>query len=295
MSLRDLRRAWVLNFDAEFELESGPRYTPTENMRARNVELARRFRTTLPPTDIVIAPALDSCPVDCRSSEPQIRGVAWCPTPRALDILRRAELPLPHAPSFEALRRVHDREFAWSLADDELGGALRGTTLEEIEAHVANPGPTGEWLLKRAFGVAGRGQRPLHGGKLTAPDRAWILASLRRAPLYVEPRVHITRELSVHAWARERTEIRSIRETRVGPNRAWIDSERALRLDAALEYALVTTGERAGAALIAAGYHGPFGIDAYEWRTRTGTTALRALSEINPRYCMGWDADDDWG
>lgn len=295
MSACGLRRAWVLNFDAEFELECGPRYTPTENMRARSVELARRFRSTLPPTDIVIAPALDSCPVDRQSSEPRFRGVAWCPTPRALYALQRAELPLPPAPSFETLRRVHDREFAWRLAGDELGSVLRGTTLEEIEAHVASPGPTGEWLLKRAFGVAGRGQRPLHAGKLTAPDRAWIVASLRRAPLYVEPRVHITRELSVHAWAREHTEIRSIRQARVGPNRAWIDSERASSLDAALEHALVSTGERVGAALIAAGYHGPFGIDAYEWRTSTGTTALRALSEINPRYCMGWDADDDWG
>jgi hypothetical protein len=181
------------------------------------------------------------------------------------------------------------------LAEGELESVLRATTLGEIESHVSSPGMTGEWLLKRAFGVAGRGQRPVRAGKLTDVDRAWVLASLRRAPLYVEPRVPIGREFSIHAWARERVDLRSIREQRVGPNRAWLESRRAVGLERTIERSLIDTGERVGAALIAAGYRGPFGVDAYAWETNTGAFALRTLSEINPRYCMGWDADDDWG
>ncbi len=285
-------RVWVLNFDAEFELEAGVRTTPTQAMRARTLDIARTFATALDPEDIVLAPELEARRLDGARSE--AHGVAWCPTPRALEILKRAHIPRPIAPPFDTLRQVHDREFAWKLADGELPGVLRATTLAEVEAHVEARGLTGQWLMKRAFGVAGRGQRAIHFGKLTDSDRAWVLASLRRAPLYIEPRLSIVRELSMHGWARESVEIRSIREQRVGLHRAWIESRRASNLDASIERTLIDTGERVGCALIAANYRGPFGIDAYEWQTPSGVLALRTLSEINPRYCMGWDKDDRW-
>jgi hypothetical protein len=293
MSALHLRRAWVLNFDAEFELERGARYTPTRAMRARTLEIAHTFATTLDPEDVVMAPEIEARTRG--ESKADVRGFAWCPTPRALEIFERARIIPPMAPSFETLRRVHDREFAWKLAGGELGGVLRATTLAEVEGHVNMPGLTGQWLCKRAFGVAGRGQRAVQSGKFTDADRAWVLASLRRAPLYIEPRVSIVRELSIHAWALDKTDIRSIREQRVGSNHAWIESHRAMSLEAAIEKSLVDTGERVGRALIAEGYRGPFGVDAYEWQTKTGVLALRTLSEINPRYCMGWDADDGWG
>ncbi|MEZ4246848.1 MAG: hypothetical protein R3B99_01200 [Polyangiales bacterium] len=49
-----------------------------------------------------------------------------------------------------------------------------------------------------------------------------------------------------------------------------------------------------GHALAEAGYFGPFGVDAYEWRTPEGGRALRTLGEINARFCMDWDALDGW-
>ncbi|UJR85820.1 hypothetical protein [Sandaracinus amylolyticus] len=283
-----MARAWVLNLDAEHELELGSRYTPSRELRARVRAIGIALTPSLERGDVVIdsdEPALDSA-----SFAPR----AWCPTPRALAMLARAGVPIADAPGFETLRAVNERGLAATLAGDELPGCLRATELETIRAHVARPGPSGEWLLKRAFGVAGRGQRPLHPGAISDADRAWIVASLRRGALYVEPRVEITRELSVHAWvARGRVEVRSIREQRV-QDRAWVGCELARDLPSEIENALIDTAERVGRALSGARYHGPFGVDSYLWRTSSGAIAVRTLGEINARYCMGWDTRDGW-
>lgn len=288
-------RAWVLNLDAELELEAGARYTPSEGVRAQVLARARALAATLPAEDVVITPRpteRDSVALDVTGRAP----AAWCPTPRALRALGGAGLALPDVPSAEVLRRVHERGFAHALSEGELPGAIRALDPDAIAAHVSAPGATGEWLLKRAFGVAGRGQRPVRAGALSDADRSWITASLRRGDaLYVEPRVAILREHSVHGWAmRGRAELRSIREQRVSPDRAWTSSEPARALDPGVERALVDAAERAGAALCAAGYHGPFGVDAYLWRAADGRTMLRTISEINARFCMGWDARDGW-
>ena len=53
---------------------------------------------------------------------------------------------------------------------------------------------------------------------------------------------------------------------------------------------LVPEAERVAAALSAAGYFGPFGVDAYTYRERGGAIALQPRSEINARYTMGFAA-----
>ena len=277
-----MRRGWVLNFDAEDELERGPRHTPGRTMQARLIELARQVAPTLGPGARVLEPALHE------AGDGIERTHAWCPTPRALAALRRAGLTPPAAPSFDILRRVNERGFAFTLAGDELPDVRRATRLEEVEALVGQRGPTGRWRLKRGFGVAGRGQRPVEAATLGAPDRAWVEASLRRGALYVEPEVEIEREFSVHGWVGRGVSLRSIRAAKV-VDRAWVSSTLAVDLDPRTEHALTDTALRVGRALEDAGYHGPFGVDAYAW-----SGGLRTLSEINARYCMGWDARDGW-
>ncbi len=282
-------RAWVLNFDAEYELEARGRYTPTGAMRAQVRALTAQVAKTLPQGDLVIDP---DAPRDASWFEPR----AWSPTPRAIALLRAAGLALEGAPSLETLARVNERGFAFALADpDELPGALRAITIEQVEAHVASPGPTGEWLLKRAFAVAGRGQRPVHPGALSTEDRAFVAASIaRHGAIHVEPRVSIARELSVHGWVEDRrVRLTSIREQELARG-AFVGSRRVDdALPASTRDPLEATASRVGAALAAAGYHGPFGVDAYEWE-HGGVRRLRTLSEINARYCMGWDDEDGW-
>lgn len=255
-----MSRAWVLNFDAELELERGATYTPTRAMEARVRELAGRF--PLPAGDVPIERA-----------RPGDRAFAWCPTPRAIAAFERAGLAPPPAPPFEVLRAVNERGFALALDDF----ACRVTSIEDAIERTAR----GDWLAKRAFGMAGRGQRPLRA-PIREDDRRWIAASLRHG-LYLEPRVAIARELSVHGWVTDRVVIKTARLQRV-VDRAWVGSEIVRGPDAIYDAA-----ERAGAALLAAGYFGPFGIDAFEH-----AGGLRALSEINARYCMGWDEHDGW-
>ena len=62
---------------------------------------------------------------------------------------------------------------------------------------------------------------------------------------------------------------------------------RTAELLPAEELRLVDAAEQTAAALSAAGYFGPFGIDGYRYSI-DGQVAFCALSEINSRYSMGF-------
>lgn len=275
--------AFVLNFDAELELARVGRYQRATTMTARIVVLANAMKPTLPAGSVVIDPLSEKALFDATA-------IAWCPTPSALRSIRAAGLTPPEASAPSVLAHVNARPFAFALAPEELSGAVLAR--DETSAHAAIDRP-GSWLLKRCFGVSGRGQRPVRGGERNAHDDAFVAASLREdGALVIEPRVSIARELSVHAWATERVQVRSIRAQHVDAHGAFVSSAH-VELEASLRDPLVRTAERVGEALIAAGYFGPFGVDAFVYRT-AGALALRTLSEINARYCMGWDAIDGW-
>lgn len=278
------RLAFVLNLDAELELEAGRRYAPTRAMTERVHATALAMRASLPADAVVIEPLAEAVPAGATP-------VAWCPTPRAVTAFERAGIARPSCPSSEVLARVNERGFAHSLSEDTFS-AVRATTEEQVLDVLARPGA---WLLKRGFGFSGRGQRPVHGGRASDADRAFVRASLARGQaLYVEERAAIERELSVYAWALPgRVAIRSIRTQDVDARGTFLATRHAERLEASVRDALERTATKVGNALLAAGYVGPFGIDSY-LHVRHGRVELRALSEINARFCMGWDAHDGW-
>ena len=275
--------AWALELDADLELAHGrPGFTPQDTLRswshAVRVALAPSF-----PTGDVILDLHD----DARALG--LAGRCFCPTPRSLARLGRAGAILPDAPSFEVLRRVNARAFAFALG--HLDGAVCATTVLEVERALATEG---RWLLKRAFGFAGRGQRRIDVGReapIGEADRAWIEASLRIGELVIEPRVSIELEVGLHgllgpdgAIERGRATVQDVdsagqwRGSRVASPGELTDEERA-----ALERAF----EESASALRAAGYFGPFGIDAFRYDD-AGTARFHRLSEINARYSMGW-------
>lgn len=279
------RLAFVLNLDAEHELEAGARWTAPLSLRARLAEIAKAMR--LPDGAVLLTPGT--------ILPPGFEGRLWCPTPRAVAQLRAAGAVVPDVPSFDVVRRVNERGFAAALAEGELEPTLCAQTLQAIEAFVAAPGPTGRWRLKRGLGASGRGQRTLDAGELSDDARAWIRNATRFGPLYVEPHVTIERELAVYGWARRErgVELTGIRGQTTDARGHFL---RCGRIDAGDcgEHArpLLEAAERVGAALLAAGYDGPFGIDGYLHRSPRGALRLRAISEINARYCMGWDERD---
>jgi hypothetical protein len=284
--------AWVLNLDAEDELAS-PRgaHTPSPAMRARIAALVPRLAGLVAAGDVV----LDYGVADAGAGEAGVArghvGGAWCPTPRARERLARAGATLSPAPSFDVLRAVNDRAFCAALGQTLDGAAFETTAAAAIEQLER---ARGAWLLKRPFGFAGRGRRPVRGGALGDDDRAWIAASMRdQGGLQIEPRVTIDRDFAIHGALDASGVVRLGTPTvqRCDERGAWVETRLAAPPDLAAdeERALLAEATRAASALRAAGYFGPFGVDAFRYRDAPGG-ALRfnPRSEINARYSMGW-------
>lgn len=274
------RFAWVLNLDAEFELEK-----PSFNATDRLLEQLRTFgaasRALLGPDDVLIR---DGVP-----DPSAFIGRAWCPTPRALAAMRAARItPEPH-PSAAVLRRVNHRRFAV-----ELGGGLPRQryvpTRSELDALLARADRP--LLLKRPLAFAGRGQMRFYGS-LDAKQSAWIDASLRSndGGLVIEPLVEPSAEFSLHGfiWQDGRFELGRICRQEISERGVF----RAIRLATSDELsplernALEQRAALVAAALANSDYFGPFGIDAYRYQL-DGAIDFCSLSEINARYSMGF-------
>ena len=286
-------RAWVLNLDAEYELEASGPYTPRKGVRrlvATHVDALAR--ALVRPGDVLID---EAGPPDPRAAG--LPGFAWCMTPRARALLERAGALPVDAPAFDVLRAVNRRAFATDVRASFLAEAGLeafdkdlARTLEETLALVARPSPAG-WLVRRPFGTAGRGRRRLHAGRPDAGELAWLRASLRLGPLIVEPFVSVSREFTrsglVHRDGRVECAGPGLQATtRTG---AWTRTEVASRGDVtrAHDEALEAVCLAAGESLAAAGFFGPFGIDAFLYRTGD-REVLNPLSEINARRTMDW-------
>jgi hypothetical protein len=269
--------AWVLNLDADHELARPQGYSPSPAVLARSRELAATIEGLLFPGDVMVDDA----------AARGLPGRAWCPTPRALELLRRAGAEAPPAPSLEVLRAVNDRRFCAALGQT-LPGAAFVDRLEEVGERVAKAAPGG-WLLKRSHGFSGTGQRRVRSGGLSEPDRRWAEASLRRGGLQVEPLCEPIVEVSLHGFIGEGLVIGEPTVQACTAQGAWMKSARATAeaLEPSERAALREELERVAAALGEAGYFGPFGVDAYRYRLGVDVR-FNPRSEVNARYSMGW-------
>jgi len=129
---------------------------------------------------------------------------------------------------------------------------------------------------------------------LSADDRRWLADGLRLGGLLGEPWLEIERELCLHGIIDRAGGVRlgCPCAQRVDAWRAWTASEPLApgELPEAWRRALEGSAERAAEALFRAGYFGPFGIDAYSWRTARGGLELNPLGELNARFTMGFSA-----
>jgi hypothetical protein len=272
--------AWVLNLDAELELEK-----PSFNARTRFLEQLAHYgggsRALLGPRDVLLGDQKDA------PDSSGLVGRAWCPTPRALSRMRAARVtPEPHPP-VEVLRRVNHRLFAV-----ELGGGLpeqhyveRRPELESLLARREHP-----WLLKRPLAFAGRGQQRAYGS-LDEKQWSWVDASFRASGLVVEPLVVPTLEVSLHGfiWCDRRYELGRVCVQEVSDRGVFrgIRLARPGELSPAESDALATRAAKVAEALAGAGYFGPFGVDGYRY-VLNGASGFCALGEINARYSMGF-------
>lgn len=289
-------RAWVLNLDAEHELEARSTYAPSDRVRAIVAKQSAHLVGPLVAAgDVVVTEEGLANDPTLRERVAGLDGLAWSPTPRARALLERAGARVAAAPGVGVLRAVNARPFAAIVREPLASSSFAkhvALDRDAVLARLAEPSRLG-WLVRRTYGAAGRGRRRIAAGRPSAAELAWIDASLRLGPLVVEPWVEVLREHTRSGWVGVDGAV-SISEPcfqDVDAHGAWTSTRRAeLDLvvradDARLEAACAA----AGAALAAAGYHGPYGIDAFHHRALDGAgVVLNPLSEINARFTMDW-------
>lgn len=267
--------AWVLNLDAEDELALGGfAHTPAPKMAERIRALVPRLSALVGSSRILFPSPLGGE----GQGEGTCVGWAWSPTRFALKVMTDAGVtPAPHPP-MSVLCRVNHRRFSAALGQT-LPGAQYVESLSSL--------PAGNWLLKRPYGYAGRGRRKVTGD-LLAGDRAFIAASTDG--LQVEPWVERTHDFAIHGYlnADGTCDLGHPTLQHVDETGAWQSTERTDVLMPTELAALHYEAHRSAQALHAAGYFGPFNLDAYRWRDAEGHERFQPRSEINARYSMGW-------
>ncbi len=287
--------AWVFNLDAEDELlrRAGP-HTPTKVMRARVEALLPQLSALMQPGDEVLWPFSTEA---VSKSVHAKTGRAWCPTRWALEQMGRAGLEVPNAPEPEILRRVNHRRF--TAQPWELPGAEFVTTFERLVTvlgdakTLASVSVERNWLMKRPLGYAGRGRRKIAAGVMREVDRAWVEAALRDGDgLQVEPLVDRLVDFGLHGALAADGALTLGHPTVsvIDASGTWLSSQRAgpTALTDAERKELESAARATAQSLTDAGYFGPFGIDAFRWRSPDGSIHFQPRCELNARYSMGW-------
>jgi len=149
---------------------------------------------------------------------------------------------------------------------------------------------TGQWVAKAPFSAAGR-ERVRFAAP--APDARTRIERLlaRYSELLLEPWVERVLDLGCAGLVGDSLEVFPPHRLECDASgvfrAAVIDDSGARVADPPVLAALRDSARAAGDALAAAGYRGPFSIDAYLWRDRSGSLRLQRLSEINARLTFG--------
>lgn len=276
------RIAWLLNLDADRELQDPVRYQPVELASVRP-DWRARMADLIAPEDIIIPssdPHAASCVVQC-----------FCPTPSALAAVAALGLSAPDAPALSVLQRVNDRAFCAQLGQ-HLPCASFVRDMAALERQLATASPSGRYVIKRAFSFAGREQRRVEQGALDASTRGFCERSFERGEgVQVEPWLARSADFSRHGYL-SRTGALAI-----GPTREQRCDQHGRFLGVAVDAPNATPQETellaaelqlTAAALHDAGYFGPFGVDAFRYHLPDGSTAFNARCEINARFTMGY-------
>jgi hypothetical protein len=209
--------------------------------------------------------------------------------------LHEAVWCLPVAPP-EVVARVAHRGFCLELAQ-ERGWALPGARLVSGPGEIETGVTPGAWVVKAPFSAAGR-ERLVGAGPEALSDRR-VRRRLERlfarhGSLLLEPWVERTADFGAAGFVTpEATRLVTVHRQEVGRDGAFRRirpggvGEAPSGLGPGERDLLETAFHTAARALRAAGYAGPFGIDAFRWRRAGGGESFHPLCEINPRLTFG--------
>jgi hypothetical protein len=279
-----VKLAWVMNLGADEELRrytSGGR-TPALGALDRGVltQVAAR-------RDVLDALTRGGPIVGLDTVDKGLEGRAFAATPLALAALTAAGAQPCDAPPIDVLARVNHRAFCAALGPT-LPAASYVTSLSALEAAWASADWQGPWVVKHPHGYVGRLRHMTQA--LDAGTRDFARRCLDEAGgVAIEPWVERTADYALHGYIARAGAVFVGEPTaqRCDARGAWRGSSRAHDLEPHEETALRGELERVADALRAAGYFGPFGVDAFRY-LRDGRPAFHPRVEINARYTMGW-------
>lgn len=284
-------RLWVLNLDAELELMRPTGYHPTKTSLAACARFSTPARALLGPHDRELVRG-EKTKGAARNDLDATRGYvgeAWCPTPSVVSLLERAGAPIEHTTPLSCLQTVNHRSFHAALGQT-LPDATFERDLPSVAAKLEQPSPHG-WLVKRGFGFASRGVRRIPT-PLTQDDARWLTHALVYGGVQVEPWVPIIAEFSLHGYiSRDNTQYGCPCRLADGAESVYVHAlvgdEDPVALSTSEYEALRHEASRTACELKAAGYVGPFGIDAfaYSWQ---GKRVFNPRSEVNARYTLAY-------
>ena len=282
--------AWVLNLDAEEEYARGRGYTPKQRIHKIARQQARALTGSLiQPDDLII---------DARNKDENkglakgLRGLAWSPTPWAQTHLHEANAKVPQPPAFQVIQDVNSKLFCQAV--ETSAPRLKKHVERSVDGilHTLSNTPDKSWLLRRPYGVAGRGRILMQGEPQSNKELRWLIASIEVAPMVMEPHVHVLLEVSTCGWIERTGQVHFAKPCfqEIDKNGSWIRTvpcPEGKLTDLEAEH-LQTAANDAAEALIAAGYWGPFSVDAFEYESGDGEESWNTLGEINARFTMGW-------
>lgn len=275
-------RVWVLNFDADLEFEQGENYVPDPRVTARFKELALRCGDLVPAGDKLLEEV---------ESAAGLTGHCFSPSPRALAALKHKSAEVPRSPAFEILRRANSRKLCFNIGP-HLPGAAWITSEQELDTALAGLEPNPPCRLRSLWGFAGRGTLAVRAPNIDGAQRRWTKRTLGRdGALELVPWVDRTADFGLHGFISATGEVTFGAPTvqQCSPQGAWQSTRLAAQDDlSSEEFTLMTDAAKRGAnTLLAIGYFGPFGIDAFRWQNRNGAH-FHPLCDLNARYSMGW-------
>jgi uncharacterized ferritin-like protein (DUF455 family) len=200
------------------------------------------------------------------------------------------------------------RSVEWIAPDSVYGHAVQNLDeLREARRHFADLGHT-DIVCKAPFATAAQGNRCLLTGETLSPTlRTWLeTVWAHQGSLVVEPWLDRVFDFSIQ-YEMSGDGLKQVGITRMlnnprGQFRGIITNAFCKDLDPKLVRFIMdrsdgpprlfhhyetTVAPRLEAALKAASFRGPVGIDAFIYRNRAGALRLKTIVEINPRFTMG--------
>lgn len=229
--------------------------------------------------------------------------LAWCETPEAA--AHRAgprisavawDAPLHEllwtlpVPSPSVVAAVHHRSFHLQVAE-EIGCALPGARMVKSLNELDRLPLPRSWVVKAPLSASGRDRYiERNGPELSDPKARRTVERLfeRHGPLLFEPWLDRVADYGVSAiLTGADLRIVGIHGQQVDRKGQFAGIDLQPDLTEGDRDRLLETVEAVGAALRWAGYVGPFGIDAWSYKTADGAVLLNPLGEINARMTFG--------